>query len=148
MLKKLCILMTAVAVLAGFSSVSDQLKSRMAQMPQHYSQFDMKMGWAVTGNNSATTINGIIENVRYATMEDIEVWASLVDAKGKLLARSVDYIIPNRLERDDFASFTIILPKIAPTDAKLMFTYKYIGSDGGGHDADATSWMQSFESNL
>ena len=140
--------MISVAVLAGFGSVSDQMKSRMAQMPQHYSQFDVKIGWAVTGGNSATTINGIIENVRYATMEDIEVWASLVDAKGKLIARSVNYIIPNRLDRDDFAPFTIILPAVAPTDAKLIFTYKYVGSDGGGHDADATSWMQSFESKL
>jgi hypothetical protein len=140
--------MVAFMVLTGFGSVSDQMNARMAQMPQHYSQFDVKMGWAVSGGNSSTTINGIIENVRYATMEDIEVWASLVDAKGKLFARSVNYIIPNRLNRGDFAPFTIILPSVAPTDTKLVFTYKYVGTDGGGHDADATSWMQSFESGM
>lgn len=148
MLKKLVILMISVAVLAGFTSISGQLKARMEQMPQHYAQFDVKMGWTVTAGNSGTTIDGIIKNDRYAIMEDIEIWASLVDAKGRLLARSVDYIIPKRLDRDDFAPFTIILPTVAPKDSKLIFTYKYVGEDGSDDGGGPARWMQSFESRL
>jgi len=140
--------MIVVAIMSGFSSVSDQMKSRMSQMPQHYSQFDVKMGWAVTGVNSSTIINGIIKNVRYTTMDNIEIWASLVDAKGKLLTRSVDYVLPIRLDRDDVAPFNIILPTAAPTDSKLIFTYKYVGEDGGAEGGGSTKWMQSFESEL
>jgi hypothetical protein len=148
MLKKLFFMMVSVAILAGFTSVSEQLKARMEQMPQHYSQFDVKMGWAVTAGNSGTTIDGVIKNDRYAIMEDIEIWASLVDAKGKLLARSVDYVIPKRLDRDDFAPFSITLPTAAPKDAKLIFTYKYVGEDGSDDGGGPARWMQSFESKL
>ena len=148
MLNKVCILLIATLVLTGFTSLSDQLKERMEQMPHHYSQFDVNVGWAATSGNSATTINGIIKNVRYIRMDDLEVWVSLVDAKGNLVARSVDYIIPSKLDRDDVATFTIILPAAAPADAKLIFTYKYVGNDGGGDDGGATKWMQSFESRL
>ena len=140
--------MIVAMVLAGFTSVSDQLKARMEQMPQHYSQFDVKIGWAVTGGNSATTINGIIKNVRYAMMDDIEIWVSLLDAKGNQLARSVDYVIPNRLDRDDVAPFTINLPTAAPKNAKLIFTYKYVGNDGGEDGGGSANWLQSFESGL
>lgn len=146
MLRKILIFVIAVAVLVGFTSVSDQLKVRMEQMPQHYSQFDVKMGWTVTTGNNSTTITGIIQNVRYATMEDIEVWVSVLDANGKVTARSVDYVLPKRLVRDDVAPFTIKLPIVASANARLLFTYKYIGSDGGGTDGDAINWMQSFES--
>jgi hypothetical protein len=146
-MKKLFVLIIAVAVLTGFMSVSNELKAKMEQMPRHYSQFDAKIGWAVTSGNTGTTINGIIKNVRYARMENIEVWVSLFDANGKLLARSVDYVIPTRLVRDDLAPFTILLSSAAPTDGKLIFTYKYVGEDGGDNGGD-TAWMQSFEDRL
>ena len=48
MLRKLLLYVLAVMVMAGFTSVSEQLKTQMGQMPQHYTQFDVKMGWAVT----------------------------------------------------------------------------------------------------
>jgi hypothetical protein len=148
MLGKAVVVVIATAVLVGFSSVSEQLKVRMERMPQHYSQFDMKIGWNVTnGSISSTTIDGIVKNVRYVEMENIEVWASLLDSNGKLLARSVDYVIPTRLGEGELAPFTIKLPAVASAGSKLIFTYKYFGSDGGG-DTDNTRWMQSFESTL
>jgi hypothetical protein len=146
---KLFVLTIVVSVLTGFTSVSDELKAKMEQMPQHYSQFDAKLGWAVTSGTTGTTINGIIKNVRYEKMENIEIWASLLDSKGKLLARSVDYIIPTRLDRDDLAPFTITLSSAAPAEGKLIFTYKYSGEDGSGDKGgDNGNWMQSFEDRL
>ena len=145
MVRKIVMLVTATALLLGFTSVSDQLKAQMVKLPHHYAQFDIKMGWSVTTGNNATTIDGIIQNVRYATMEDIEVWVSVSDAKGTVLARSVAYIIPNRLDRDDSAPFTVKLPLAVSATTKLLFTYKYTGADGGSMDGGVTNWMQSFE---
>src|ERR1035437_8336787 len=125
MLGKVLVAMVATAVLVGFSSVSDQLKVRMERMPQHYTQFDAKIGWGVTGGNiGSTTIDGIIKNVRYDKMEDIEVWAPLLDNNGNLLARAVDYLLPTRLGEGDFAPFTIKLPAVASAGSKLILTYK------------------------
>jgi hypothetical protein len=145
-MKKISILIIAVAVLTGFTSVTSSLRTQMAQLPHHYSQFDAKLGWEVTSGTAGMTINGIFQNVRYARMENIEIWASLRDSKGKVVAQAVDYLIPGRLERDDLARFHISLPGTAHMDGTLIFTYRYIGEDGGEETGGGDNyWMQSFE---
>jgi len=148
MLRKsiLLLLLSALILLGAFTSLSDQLRERLKTSPQHYSQFDVNMGWDVTAEHGTTIINGVIQNIRYATMEDIEIWVSSVDAKGKTISRSVSYVIPRSLNRDDVSSFSVTLPTTAAQGSKLVFTYKYNGFDGGGSDDGGTNWMQSFES--
>ena len=146
MLRKLIVLISALFLLGGFTSLPDRLKDQLKTSPQHYSQFDVNMGWDVKAENGGTTINGVIQNIRYATMEDIEIWVSSVDANGKTVSRSVDYVTPRTLNRDDLAAFSVTLPTTAPPGSKLVFTYKYSGLDGGGMDNGGTNWMQSFES--
>jgi len=148
MLRKSLVLMSALLVLGGFSSLPDQLKEQLKTSPQHYSQFDVNMGWDVKAGKGGTIISGVIQNIRYATMEDIEIWVSSVDANGKTVSRSVDYVIPRRLERGDLSPFNVTLPTAATPAAKLVFTYKYVGFDGGGSDDGGISWMQSFESGV
>jgi hypothetical protein len=146
MIRKTLLLMGALLLLGGFTSLPDRLKEQLKTSPQHYAQFDVKMGWDVTAENGKTTINGIIQNIRYATMEDIEVWVSSVDAQGKVVSRSVSYVIPRTLERDGLTPFSVTLPTMAAPGTKLVFTYKYNGYDGGGPDDGGVNWMQSFES--
>jgi hypothetical protein len=137
--------MCAIAVLPGFTPVDSPAAMEMAQMPHHYTQFDVKMGWAVIRGDKETVIKGVIKNIRYDVMEDVEVWVSLVDAQGRLLARETDYIIPRRQNLDDVAPFSFRLPVAAPSDAKLIFTYKYLGCEG---EEEACAWMQSFETGV
>jgi len=146
MLRKSLLLMCALFLLGGFTSLPDRLREEMKTSPQHYSQFDVNMGWDVKTENGRTLINGVIQNIRYATMEDIEIWVSSVDAGGKTVSRSVGYVIPRTLNRDDLTSFNLTLPIATAPGSKLVFTYKYNGFDGGGADDGGTSWMQSFES--
>jgi hypothetical protein len=145
-MRKLFLLLIAITMLTGFTSHTNQLKEQLEQMPHHYSQFDVKIAWNVSVDNSSLMINGIIKNIRYARMEDLEVWVSLIDANGGQVSRSVAFVIPSKLDKDDLAPFTIKLTPISPTGSKLLFTYKYAGSDGG--DRDSGFWMQSFESLL
>ncbi|KAB0668741.1 hypothetical protein F6V30_15380 [Oryzomonas sagensis] len=137
--------MGVLLLLGGFTSLSDRLKEQLKTSPQHYAQFDVNMGWDVTTAKGTTVINGVIQNIRYASMEDIEIWVSSVDANGKTVSRSVNYVIPRRLEMGDLTPFSITLPTAAPPGTKLIFTYKYNGSDGGPDDG-SINWMQSFES--
>lgn len=146
MVRKALLLMGALFLLGGFTSLPDRLREQLETSPQHYAQFDVKMGWDVKTEDGTTTINGVIQNIRYASMEDIEIWVSSVDANGKIVSRSVAYVIPRRLEMGDLTPFSVTLPTAAPPGAKLVFTYKYSGSDGGGPDDGGVNWMQSFES--
>ncbi|KAB0663917.1 hypothetical protein F6V25_15790 [Oryzomonas japonica] len=138
--------MGALFLLGGFTSLPDRLREQLKTSPQHYSQFDVNMGWDVKAEKGITAINGVIQNVRYATMEDIEIWVSSIDASGKVVSRSVGYVIPRTLEKDGLTTFGVTLPTMAAPGTKLIFTYKYSGSDDGGSDGGGTKWMQSFES--
>ncbi|BCS52266.1 FxLYD domain-containing protein [Geobacter sp. SVR] len=109
----------------------------------HYTNFDASLTWEVTSTATETVISGTFRNVRYALMENIEIWVTLRDTKGMQVARAVDYIF--RLDRDDTAPFSVKLAAPASGEASLLFTYKYQGSDGGD---GATAWMQAFESDL
>lgn len=148
MWRRLLLLTFLVIMLAGFTSISDKLREQLKTLPQHYSQFDVNMAWDVSTINGNTFINGVVQNVRYATMEDLEIWVSLHDAKGKLLSRAVCFIIPRQLDRDVTAPFNVKLPLVPSPGSKFIFTYKYNGFDGGGNDgaAGGVNWMQSFES--
>jgi hypothetical protein len=107
-----------------------------------YSNFDVIMAWDITTIDRKTVVAGTIQNTRYAIMENIEVWVSLLDANGKTVCRAADLVLPRRLDMYETAAFKIELQIAVPHGAKLVFTYKYEGCDGG----DGTKWMQSFES--
>ncbi len=109
---------------------------------KQYSNFDVKMTWDIKNIDRKTVVDGYIKNIRYAIMEDLEIWVVLLDSNGKTVCRGVDLILPRRLDKDESAPFKIEFPIVVSHGAKLVFTYKYTGCDG----ADGTDWMQSFES--
>ena len=148
MLRKLSVCGLLLFILCGFTPVADQLKDQLKNMPQQYAQFDLKVGWAVTSEKDTTLITGVIQNVRYAFMENVEIWVAVRDSQGTVIARAVDYVAPGRLDRDQLAAFAVKLPKSGVESATLQFTYKYTGSDGGGDDGGAINWMQSFDAPL
>ncbi len=112
--------------------------------PQRYANFDVKMEWGVSVKDRKTVIEGHIRNIRYARMENIEVWVQYRDAQGKNVARAVDLVMPRQLELNAAAPFRVALPTVVPPGGRLVFTYKYNGDDGG----DASGWMQSFDSSM
>ena len=136
----------AIFVLSGFTSISEQMKNQLETLPQHYSQFDVKMAWAVKALNGKTAIDGVIQNIRYATMEDLEISVSTLDSAGKATGHSTSFVIPIKLNKDDLAPFAVVLPVAYSAGTKLMFTYKYLGNDGDGDGGGVGRWMQSFES--
>lgn len=148
MMGKFIFLMGVLLITCGFTSGSDEMRAQLNVLPQHYTNFDVKMAWDTQAVNGNTVIEGVIQNVRYATMEDIEIWVSLLDNKGKMVQRAVDYVAPRQLDMDAATAFSVKLPTVAPHGAKLVFTYKYGGLDGGGDGplGGGTYWMQSFES--
>jgi hypothetical protein len=148
MVRHLGILAVLAIFLGGCASYPDTNRERLQSLPQRYTQFDVDMAWEVRSVDSQTVVDGVLKNDRYAVMSDIEVWVSVFDASGKLKARSVSFIVPRELRRDEIAPFSLKLPVRAVPGTKIRFTYKYIGSDGGtpvGGSGGAEQWMQSFD---
>lgn len=151
MLRRWLLMFCALFLLAGYSSLSDQLKEQLKSLPHHYSQFDVKMAWDILRMGEHSVIDGVIQNVRYSSMEGLEVWVMAMDDKGKETSRSVGFVIPHSLKLDEITTFSVKLPVVAAPGTKLVIMYKYNGFDGGGgihgmgSGAGATDWMQSFD---
>lgn len=110
-------------------------------LSQQHSDFDVKMSWDMKTIVGKTVIEGVIQNIRYAMMENIEIWVALLDFRGNTVERAVDLVMPMRLDMGEVASFRAVFQLVVPSGAKLVFSYKYDGSDGG----DCIKWRQSFE---
>ena len=148
MVRHAALLAMIAALLGSCSGYHDRSRALLETLPQHYSQFDLHLAWESRVLGGATLVDGAVKNVRWEYMYDLEIWVAVLDAAGKVAARSVSYLIPRQLNLDDSAEFTLKLPVAAPPGTKLRFTYQYRGSDGGVRSrlgGDGTTWFQSFE---
>lgn len=115
---------------------------RMKNLPYRYSQFDMALAWEIKRAGSETIVDGVGKNTRYAFMEGIEIWITVVDAAGKAGARKACFVIPRQVKQDETFPFSVKIPVSLEQGMTLKFTYKYNGSDGGD---GGMNWMQTFE---
>ena len=132
-------------LMSGCATYRNGNLDRMQTLPQHYAQFDLKLAWEVKAVDGSTVIDGVVKNIRYYEMDELEIWVLSLDAEGKEEHRAVDYVY--RLKDNEVAQFTLKIPRVA-SGSKLRFIYRYIGHDGGGESGNALSWMQSFESEV
>lgn len=134
------------ALLGACASHPDYRAQRLVELPQHYKQFDAILGWEVLPADGSTIVQGVVKNVRYFQMRNLEIWVAKLDAKGKVVARGMTFILPSELGLDQSADFSVKIPAAVTAGDRLRFTYKYFGSDGNGVFGNGgTNWMQSFE---
>ena len=146
MFRYLAVLLLMVMCIGGCAVYPDLNQVRLESLPQRYEKFDAVLAWEVRDAGPGMIIDGEFKNVRYAYMEDVEVWVVLLDPAGKRVARGVGYVIPQLLPRDEVAPFTVKLPVRALPGTKLQFTYKYKGLEGGSDGGGFVGpWMQSFD---
>jgi len=114
----------------------------MQALPQHYREFDAQLAWEVKSLGDSTVIDGVIKNIRYYEMDDVEIWVTSLNADGKEAQRAVDFV--HMLKENESAAFKLKIPKVA-SGTKLHFMYKYIAQEGGD-SGDSMSWRQTFDS--
>lgn len=148
MFRSLCALLALLISLTGCAVYPDLNKQQMERLPYRYANFDAVLAWEVRNYGNDLIVDGQFQNVRYAYMQDIEVWVSVLDTEGRMKTRGVSFIIPETLRMDEIAPFSVRLPESVPPGTRLRFTYRYRamegGSDGGG-GGDIGIWMQNFE---
>jgi hypothetical protein len=136
------LLFTMLIALGGCASYRDVYQERFDSLPQRYSQFDLNLAWEMKVTDAGTVIDGVVKNVRYFEMDDIEIWVAVLDASGRTLGRSVGFVIPRSIRLNDKAPFSLTVPAQALPGTKLQFTYNYHENEG---QDDRMFWMQSFE---
>ena len=83
------------------SRTNDNL-NRLQTLPQHYEQFDLKLAWEVKSLDGSTVIDGVVKNIRFYEMDELELWVLSLDANGKVVHRSEDFVF--RLKENEFHS--------------------------------------------
>jgi len=143
-MRRILILVMMSALLGACATYPDIDQQRLETLPQRYSQFDLTLAWETRVAEGKTIIDGVVKNVRYHLMHDLEVWVSVLDPAGKVVEQSMTFIIPLQLGMDETAPFTVKLPYAVAPGTRLRFTYKYRGDDGGDGFTSG-QWIQSFD---
>lgn len=134
-----------LAMLAGCSTYRNVAQETLPTLPQQYAQFDVKMGWKATTDNRGTIIDGVVKNIRYFEMDDLEIWVWVLDNSGREQLRAMTFV--PTLRENQAAPFAINLPPL-PSGTRLSFMYRYLAYEGGGDSGNADRWMQSFDAVL
>lgn len=130
-------------IAGGCATYRDDSLARLDTLPQHYAQFDIQMAWEVKPAQGSTVIDGVVKNIRYFEMNQLQIQVSSLDDNGRKVHHAVDFI--NTLRENEAGSFTLKLPQLE-SGSRLRFIYSYIGTDGGR--SGGISWEQSFESKV
>jgi hypothetical protein len=109
--------------------------------PFRHSDFDYKIAWKTTQVNNAVVVDGILKNVRYQSIESLELTVLLLGAGGKVRARATAIPIPQESRINDVISFSAQLHDVAinPGDT-LRFEIQYEGED----DGEGIDWLSTF----
>ena len=134
-----------ILLIPGCVTYRSDNRDKMQTLPQHYTQFDLKLAWEVIPVDGSTVINGVVKNIRYYEIDELEIWVLSLDANGKEVHRAVDFVY--KLKENEVAQFTLKIPRAA-SGSKLRFTYRYFGRDGGDDSGGSLSWRQSFETEV
>ena len=155
MLRRMVVILflTLMALVFTSCALYQPARLRLENMPQKYQQFDLVLGWDARGVGNQTVIEGVVKNVRYGHMYDLEIWVYVLDADGKVASHAMTFVIPSQLTMDETTEFEIKVPMEVAPGTKLRFTYKYKSDDGGGSDDNffgigtirGFDWMQSFD---
>lgn len=148
--RRIFVVILMSALLSACTAYRDTSGQKLDTLTQRYTQFDLVLAWETTVQGGKTLVDGAVKNVRYAYMNELEIWVAVLDPAGKVLARSVSYVIPSQLSMDETAGFSMTLPMAVTPGTRLRFTYMYRGSDvGSGPEAGGGGggivWMQSFD---
>ncbi len=145
MRRKLLFLAMILMFVGGCTAYRNDSLLRLQTLPEHYNQFDAQLAWQVSTVGNSTVIDGVIKNIRYYEMYDLEVWVYVLDANGKEVQRGVDFVY--RLRENEGGPFAITFPRLA-SGTRLQFLYKYVGINGDSEAADAVGWSQAFEAKI
>lgn len=106
-------LLAACASTAGYHGAGNP-----ADFPHQQSAYDLQVGWKPVSINHVLHIEGVVRNVRFFQVRDLDVTVYLYDRNGNLKARGGDLPVPVPVAQGDVAEFraTVGQVTISPGD--------------------------------
>ena len=114
-----------------------------AGYPFRHNAYDLKIAWKTDRLDRGIVIDGLLKNVRYQQIEDVEVTVSVVDKDNKTLASDRTFLLPFPLKTDEYAPFGLTLKDVALANGDVFrFLIKYRANDD---DFSSFTWLSNFK---
>jgi hypothetical protein len=129
--------------LVACGSLQSAQQSPVAEYPFRHSAFDQKVAWKTSLIDRNLVINGLLKNVRYLQIDDVELTVSVIDKDNKTLARNRTLFLPVPIKMDDYVPFGLTVENVTLTRGDVLsFLIKYRAYDG---DSSSFTWLSSFK---
>lgn len=142
-LAKSLILLLIIAGMPACASLKSSQNDPMAQFPYRHNAYDLIVAWNSLQTEHGTIIDGLIKNVRYPEVRDIDLTVKVFDPKGSLLSKGSFLLVPAPLSMYESAPFIVKLPDAPLAKGNVIeFIMRYHGNDGYRNNFD---WLTSFK---
>jgi hypothetical protein len=107
-----------------------------------HKDFDFWYAWEIGHTDKGMSIDGLIKNVRYNTVEDADVKVSLLNKAHQVISEDVTFLFPPVMKIDDYRSFRLLLKNAKLSEGDLLqFLVNYRASEGS---QNGSAWRGSF----
>lgn len=115
---------------------------QFATYPFRYDSFDFKIAWKTSPTPQGTVVEGIMKNVRYTQVEDLEVTVSVLNQDKKRLASATAFLIPRPFNLEEYRDFSLMLKDVALGRGDLLhFLIQYRAIDAS---KSTLKWVTTF----
>ncbi|ACM22134.1 lipoprotein, putative [Geotalea daltonii FRC-32] len=129
-------------VVTACAATSGTMLQSVAGYPFHHDAFDLKVAWGVTPAEDGVVIAGVVQNVRYLQVRNVDMTVLLLDREKKVQSRGRSFPSPDWIDQDERGVFDLHLTGVTPGKGDLLqFIINYYAMD------DASSsfyWISSF----
>jgi hypothetical protein len=137
----------ALAVLISLTAcaTSDAAKRNLlANYAFIHKDFDFRYAWKTGQTGKGLLVEGLIKNVRYPRVENVEINVSLLNKEKKVLAKATTFPAGQPIPSNEYRRFELLLKDVQLSEGdQLQFLVTYVGSAG----QEAISWISSFTVN-
>ena len=137
------ILMSVVMLgLAACGTLQGVQQSPAADFPFRHNAFDLKVAWKTSRFDKGLAIDGILKNVRYQQINDVEVTVSVIDKDNRVLGSDRTLVLPYPINMGDYVPFDLTVRNVVPERGdEFQFLIKYRAYDGG---PGTFTWLSRF----
>jgi hypothetical protein len=141
-MKRFAGLLAILMALTACAAMPAAQQKPFAAFPFRHNAFDFKIAWKTSPTEQGILVDGIMKNVRYSQVDDLEVTVSVLNKGNKVLAESTTFTVPRPITMDEYRSFDLLLKKVVLTQGDVLhFLIKYRVVDDV---RSSFNWVSSF----
>lgn len=135
-------LMTLLAAFAGCTAMPAARTSPFAGYPFRHDDFDFNVAWKTSPAGQGVNVDGILKNVRYAQVSDIQLWVKVLSKDKKVMTEESTLLLPVSLNTDDSLPFSVTLKNVVLAPGNMLnFVIMYRVNDDS---KSSSAWLSSF----